>query len=116
MEFIPDAGACLVTTHVRDGVGRVKFMVREKSQVPADNGWRIFSEFDTEEYMNQGDPFVIMAFNDVCAIEPALIGIYDFPVGSDLAIEREGGIRIIDVTSGREIPVENFYVPPQFRA
>jgi hypothetical protein len=50
------------------------------------------------------------------AIEPALIGIYDFPVGTDLTLERDGAIRIIDNASGREIPPENFYVPPQFRA
>ena len=29
---------------------RVRWMVREVSQVAADNGWRIFSEVDTEEY------------------------------------------------------------------
>lgn len=116
VEFIPQAGACLVTTHLRDGVGRVRFMYRQDSQVPADNGWRIFGEFDTEEYMSQGNPFVIMDFNQVCAMEPALIGIYDFPVGSDLVLEREDRIRIIDVTTGREIPEEYFYVPPQHRA
>lgn len=116
VEFIPQAGACLVTTHVRDGVGRVKFMHRQESQAPADNGWRIFSEHDTQDYINDGNPFVIMDFNQVCAIEPALIGIYDFPVGSDLAIERDDRIRIIDATTGREIPPENFYVPPKFRA
>ncbi len=104
-EFIPKAGACLATTNVRDGRGRVKFMTREQSQNPADNGWRIFSEFDTQEYMSQGNPFVVMAFNEVCAIEPALIGIYNAPVGSDLAIERDdNGIHIIDVTTGQEIP------------
>lgn len=116
VEFIPQAGACLVTTHVRDGVGRVKFMHRDESKAPADNGWRIFGEHDTQEYMNQGNPFVIMDYNQACAIEPALIGIYDFPVGSDLRIERDDRIRVIDVTTGREIPEENFYVPPQFRA
>lgn len=116
IEFIPQAGACLVTTHVRDRVGRVKFMHRTESKAPTDNGWRIFSEFDTQEYMSQGNPFVIMDFNEACAIEPALIGIYDFPVGTDLKIERDERIRIIDATTGREIPPENFYVPPQHRA
>jgi len=48
----------------------------------------------------------------VCAIEPALIGIYDFPVGSDLQIVDEGaGIKVVDTASGREIPPESFYVP-----
>ena len=39
------------------------------------------------------------------------------PVGSDLQIVRdELGIRIVDTPTGREIPVENFYVPPSQRA
>lgn len=54
--------------------------------------------------------------NDVCNIEPALVGIYDFPVGSDLQIVRdERGISIYDTPSGREIREDEFYVPPQFR-
>ena len=54
-----------------------------------------------------------MDFNDLCAIEPALIGIWDMPVGSDLQIVRdEQGIHIFDTPTGREIPMENSYVPP----
>ena len=46
-EFIPKAGACLVSTNVLSGVGRVRWMVRQESQAPVDNGWRIFSHVDT---------------------------------------------------------------------
>ena len=53
-EFIPQAGAC-----------------------------RIMSHIDTSEYLNGADSWRITDFNEACAIEPALIGIYDFPVGSD---------------------------------
>ena len=43
-----------------------------------------------------------MDFNDLCAIEPALIGIWDMPVGSDLQIVRdEQGIHIFDTPTGR---------------
>jgi hypothetical protein len=31
LQFIPRAGACLTTTTVLSGVGRVKWMVREES-------------------------------------------------------------------------------------
>ena len=58
-----------------------------------------------------------MSFNDLCSIEPALIGIWDMPVGSDLQIVRdELGIRIVDTPTGREIPRENLYIPPAWRA
>jgi len=116
-EFIPNSGACLVSKNVVSGAGRVRWMVRENSQAPADNGWRIFSHIDTSDYLADASNLQIIPFNDACAIEPALIGIYDFPVGSDLQLVDEGaGIKVVDTASGREIPPENFYVPPSMRA
>ncbi|BBY96789.1 DUF7161 family protein [Mycolicibacterium fallax] len=45
-----------------------------------------------------------------------LIGIWNFPVGSQLQIVRDGrGIQIVETRSGREIPAEEFYVPPSDR-
>ena len=115
-EFIPKAGACLVSKNVLSGAGRVRWMVRKPSQAPVDNGWRIFSHIDSSEYLADPENLQIVDFNEVCAIEPALIGIYDFPVGSDLQIVDDGRIRVVDTASGREIPPENFYVPPEMRA
>ena len=102
MEFIPGAGACLATRNVIEKKGLVRWMVRGESKAPADNGtanWQIVD------------------FHDLCTLEPALSGIWDLPVGSDLQIVRdELGIRIVDTPTGREIPVENLYVPPSQRA
>ncbi len=67
--------------------------------------------------LNNRDNWQIVDYNHVCYIEPALVGIWDFEVGSDLEIVRdELGIRIFDLPTGMLIPTENFYVPPQFRA
>ena len=116
-EFIPKAGACMVSKNVLSGAGRVRWMTRVPSQAPVDNGWRIFSHIDTSEYLADPNNLQITDFNAACAIEPALIGIYDFPVGSDLQIVDDGeGIHIVDTPTGREIPQENLYVPPDHRA
>jgi hypothetical protein len=116
-EFIPGAGACLVSKNVISRAGRVRWMVRKESRAAADNGWRIFSHIDTAEYLADAKNLQIADFNAVCAIEPALIGIYDFPIGSDLQVVDEGnGIQIVDTATGRAIPPENFYVPPAHRA
>lgn len=117
IEFIPNSGVCLATENVMDRRGVVRWMWRRESQRPADNGWRIMSNLDTTEYLDDPNNWRIVAFNDVCNIEPALIGIYDFAVGSDLQIVRdERGISIYDTPTGRQIPVEEFYIPPQFRS
>lgn len=116
IEFIPKAGACTVTKNVLSGQGKVRWMVREPSKGPADNGWIIMSHLDTSEYLQDGSNWDIADFNSVCMIEPALIGIWDFPVGSDLQIVRDDkGIHIVDTPTGREIPHEEHFVPPQFR-
>lgn len=116
-DFIPDAGACLATTNVLDRRGRVRWMVRKPSQAPADNGWRIMSHIDTGDYLSQGSNWKIVDFNAVCALEPALVGVWDLPVGSDLQlVDDELGIRILDTATGRELTEEYLYVPPQHRA
>lgn len=97
IELIPKAGACLASKNGLEGRGRVRWMVREQSQAPVDNGWRIFSDIDTSEYLADPANLQITDYNDVCAIEPALIGIWDMPVGSDLQlVDDELGIRIVD--------------------
>lgn len=116
-EFIPAAGACLATLNVLEGRGRVRWMVREPLKNPADNGWRIMSHIDTSEYLSDASSWKVVDFNQVCAIEPALIGIWDLKVGSDLQlVDDELGLRIVDTPTGREIPRENLYVPPAHRA
>lgn len=94
----------------------MRWMMRAPSSGAAGNGWQTMSSIDTSEYLQDKNNWQIVAFNDVCNIEPALIGIYDFPVGSDLQLVRdERGISIYDTSTGREITVEEFYVPPQCR-
>ena len=117
VEFIPAAGACLATKSVLDGTGLVRWMVRVPSKAPVDNGWQIMSHVDTSEYLNDTSNWQIVDYNELCAIEPALIGIWDMPVGADLQIVRdELGIRVVDTPTGREIPADRMYVPPQMRA
>jgi hypothetical protein len=90
VEFIPGAGACIASRNVMSRAGRVRWMIREPSRNRADDGWRIFSHLDTSEYLADAANLQVVAFNHVCAIEPALIGIYDL--------------------------AEKFYVPPAARA
>jgi hypothetical protein len=112
IEFIRGAGGCLVTKNVLDGAGLVRWMVRRPSKAPADNGWQVMSHIDTSEYLNDSSNWQITDFNELCMIEPALIGIWDLPVGSDLQLVRdELGIRIVDTPTGREIPAEELYNP-----
>ena len=49
-------------------------------------------------------------------LEPAVIGIYDLPVGSDLQIVDDGeSIRVVDTATGDTVATRQFYLPPQYR-
>ncbi|MCT2043335.1 DUF2185 domain-containing protein [Pseudoclavibacter alba] len=93
--------------------GKIRWMVRDNSRAPADNGWQILSDIDTSSYLNHPANWQIVDFNEVCMIEPALIGIWNLPVGSDLELRRDdAGIHIIDSKTGHEIPRDKLYIPP----
>ncbi len=117
IEFIPHAGLCLVSRNVLEEVAPVRWMTRGPSMAPADTGWQILSIADTPEFLNTRGNMVIADYNAVCMIEPALIGIWDFPVGTELMLDKSTPrIRVIDVLTQREIPADRFFVPPQHRA
>jgi hypothetical protein len=105
VELIPRAGACTVSRRVLDGTGRPRWMVREESKAPADNGWVILSEADDEQFLASADAFTIVDFNRVATIEPALLAIWDFPVGSDLELVLQDGRRFfVDARTGERVP------------
>ncbi|MFH9727574.1 DUF2185 domain-containing protein [Streptomyces sp. NPDC017254] len=111
-EFIQGAGASLATRSVLSGAGRIRWAHRKPSRHAADNGWRVMSDVDSSEYLSDAGNWAVTDFNELCAIEPALIAVYDFPVGSDLQIVKDGaGLRILDAVSGREVPQSAYYVP-----
>lgn len=108
-EFIKDAGASLVSLNVLDEKGHVKWLVREEPVNVADNGWRVLSEIDTDEFLADPANMVIVDFNVIVEMEPAIQGVYGLPIGSDiqLVIGSDGSRRWFDNLTGQEIPVAN---------
>lgn len=104
IEFIKKAGACIVSRNIMNETGKLKWILREKSIGAVDNGWRFFSEIDDDDYINNPENLVVCDFNTVANIEPAILGIYELPIGSDLQLVSENGkIRFIDNLTGKEI-------------
>jgi len=85
-------------------VAPLKWLVREVSVNPQDNGWRFFSAIDDETYLDDPGNLQVVSFNSVADIEPAIIPILHLPVGSDLELVRdESGVRFVDSTTGEGI-------------
>ena len=103
-EFIKDSGGCLVSRNIIDGRGHVTWARREKSVNPVDNGWRILSDADTDDFLNTPGNLIVASFNSIASIEPALIGIDTLPVGTDLQlVVHNGHRRWYDNTTGQDI-------------
>lgn len=85
-EFIKASGACLISRNILERKGLVKWATREESANRVDNGWRILGHTDTNEFLADPNSMVVVDYNTACTIEPALIGIYPLPVGSDLQL------------------------------
>lgn len=103
--LIPDAGASLATTNVLGGKAPIRWLERESSQDPVDNGWRVMSDIDDSDYLSNEENWRIVDFNELCEIEPAMIAIWHLPVGSELtlATDAKGHIRFFDDKTGQPI-------------
>lgn len=104
--FIENAGGCVVSKNILSNRGNLKWCVREKSINDIDNGWRLFSDIDSEEYLTNPDNMSICDFNTIANIEPAILLIYNLPVGTDIELKQINGKKVfINSNTGNIINV-----------
>lgn len=66
---------------------KVRFMYREEPDNQDDSGWRFFSGYETDEYVNNPDNIGLYDVNTITTIDPDVVPFLDSPIGS--AYERE---------------------------
>ena len=104
IEFIRKAGGCIVSNNIMSGKGKLMWCLREESMDGSDNGWRFFSDIDTEDYLSDSSNLSVCDFNTVAQIEPAIIAIYLMKVGTDLRLVNSNGKKkFIDNETGEEV-------------
>ena len=97
-------GGCIITKSLNEGESKLRWIFREDSVNPADNGWRALGDTDTEEYINTPGNNLVVDFDRLVEIEPAVLTIYDMPVGTDLEFcHDETGRYFIDNNTGKTI-------------
>lgn len=105
-EYVAGSGGSVVSKNILDGRAPLRWAVREDPANPVDNGWRFFSEIDDEAYLGDPAHLQVVSFNTVADIEPAVIGLLNLPVGTDLGLVREGRrIHFIDNATGRTVEI-----------
>jgi len=102
--FIENAGGSVVTNNILTGAGKVRWASRENSTNPVDNGWRFISDIDDQKYLDDAGNSTIADFNTVANIEPAVLELYELPVGTDVTLERDGAtLRWVHSDTGVEL-------------
>ena len=94
-------GGCIIARSLFEGTSKLKWIFREESVNPADNGWRALGDTDTEEYINIPENNLVVDFDRLVEIEPAVLAIYDMPVGTDLEFDSQRKV-FIDSSNGKE--------------
>lgn len=82
-------GGCIVTKSLYEGTSKLKWIFREEPVNPVDNGWRAIGDSDTEEYINTPGNNLVVDFDRLVEIEPAVLAIYEMPVGTDLEFDSQ---------------------------
>ena len=94
-------GGCIITKSLDDGTSKLKWIFREESVNPVDNGWRALGDTDNEEYINVPENNLVVDFDRLIEIEPAVLAIYDMPVGTDMEFDSQRKV-FIDSNTGKE--------------
>lgn len=102
--FIENAGGVIITKSIYQGTSKLKWFFREESVNPSDNGWRAIGDNDTQEYLNNPENSMVVDFNTLANIEPAVLSVYDMPVGTDLELcFDDTGRYFVDTNTGNRI-------------
>lgn len=101
-----DFGGFIVSKNIMEG-SPVRYSHREKSSIPALNGWTLYSMKDNDTYVNDSRNFVILNAESIKKIAPVLLGIFNAPYGTDLCWLYEDDVHIgfYDLKDEKEISI-----------
>lgn len=101
---IENLGGCIISKNILDAKGRLRWCFREESVNELDNGWRFLSEIDTDEFLSESGNMAVCAWSTIVEIEPAVMAIFNLPIGTELVLEYEGSKKtFIDNKTGKNI-------------
>ena len=97
-------GASIVSNNILKNKANIKWIFREDAVDELANGWRFLSEIDTEEYLSNPENMSVCDWSTIVEIEPAVLSIFDMPIGTELTLIYEGERRnFIDTNTGSKI-------------
>lgn len=97
-------GASIVSNNILKNKANIKWIFREDSVDELDNGWRFFSQIDTEEYLSHSENMSVCDWSTIVEIEPAVLSIFNMPIGTELTmIYEEERVCFLDTITGQKL-------------
>ena len=97
-------GASIVSNNILKNKANIKWIFREDSVDELDNGWRFLSEIDTEEYLSHAENMSICDWSTIVEIEPAVLSIFNMPIGTELTmIYEDERVCFLDTITGQKL-------------
>lgn len=98
-------GGFIISKNITQNGAKAKWVFREKSSIKVCNGWNIYSENDTNEYVSNPNNFDIVSAETILKLVPELLKVYNAPYGTDLTIKYSNGVfaGFIDTKTGKDI-------------
>jgi len=88
-QLIPEMGGCYATDHITVDGFSIGYMYREYPDERWDSGWRFFSGFEDQNYVNDPNKTSIYSVNTIANYDNAIIPYLNLPVG--ITLERIEG-------------------------
>ena len=99
-------GAETISANIINGVGRLKWCVREAPMGETDTGWTFLSEVDDEEFIAREGDLKPIDYQSVIEMEPAVLWIYQLPIGTDIQLVIEKGKKyFVDTQTGNKVNI-----------
>lgn len=87
MQLIEKMGYALAPKQLVENKMKVRFMYREKPDDSSDSGWRFFSGYEDDEYVNNPENIGLFDIKTIAEIDQDVIPLLNNPIGT--AFERE---------------------------
>lgn len=104
VKLIENAGGCIITKSLYEGTSTLRWLFREESVNAIDNGWRAFGDSDTQEYIDNTANSIVVDFNTLAELEPAVLSVFNMPIGTDLEFRSDDtGKYFVDNNTGKRV-------------
>lgn len=97
------SGGSIVSKNILENKGNLKWCIKEESVNELDNGWRFLSDIDTDEFLSNTSNMLVCDWITILEIEPAIFGIFDMPVGTEVTLMEQNGHKYFVYTDTEDI-------------